>query len=101
MKIALMQPYFFPYLGYYQLVKSVDEFVIFDQAQYVRRTWMNRNRILNNHKEFSFLIVPVTKAPRETKIKDIKIDYESNWKERIFDQLRCYKKAPNYQTVIQ
>lgn len=101
MKIALMQPYFFPYLGYYQLVKSVDEFVIFDQAQYLKRSWMNRNRILNNQKEFTFITIPVCKAPRDTKINKIQIDYKSNWKKRIYNQLQYYKKAPNYQMVLE
>lgn len=100
MKVALMQPYFFPYLGYYQLINSVDEFVVFDNAQYVRRSWMNRNRILNEHKESSFMTVPVSKAPRETKIKDILINNDTNWQEKIFHQLIIYKKAPYYLHVL-
>lgn len=99
MKIALMQPYFFPYLGYFQLINSVDEFVIFDNAQYVRRSWMNRNRILNGHKESVFIIVPVCKAQRETKIKDIIINNEIEWQERILNQCLHYKNAPNYSDV--
>ncbi|MGE7689372.1 WbqC family protein [Lysinibacillus sp. NPDC097214] len=100
MKVALMQPYFFPYLGYYQLINSVDEFVVFDNAQYVRRSWMNRNRILNDHKESSFVTVPVSKAPRETKIKDIIINNNTNWQEKIFHQLLYYKNAPYYNNVL-
>ena len=101
MKVALMQPYFFPYLGYYQLINSVDEFVIFDNAQYVRRSWMNRNRILNEHKESSFMTVPVSKAPRETKIKDIVIKNHENWQEKIFRKLLIYKNAPYYPQVVE
>lgn len=82
-----MQPYFFPYLGYYQLIQSVDEFVIFDQAQFIRRSWITRNRILNAHKETVYINVPVCKAPRETRIKDIRIDHEANWKEKMVQQL--------------
>ncbi|MFJ7735123.1 WbqC family protein [Lysinibacillus sp. NPDC097287] len=100
MRVALMQPYFFPYLGYYQLINSVDEFVIFDNAQFVRRSWMNRNRILNEHKERSFITVPVCKAPRETKIKDIIIDNHTNWQDKIFNQLLYYKNAPYYNNVL-
>ena len=101
MKIALMQPYFFPYIGYFQLIKSVDEFVIFDNAQYVRRGWMNRNRILNEHKESIFITVPVCKAQRETKIKDILINNDVNWKEKILNQCLYYQNAPNYSVVRQ
>ena len=43
-----MQPYFFPYIGYWQLVNAVDKFVIYDDVNFVRRGWMTRNKILNN-----------------------------------------------------
>ncbi len=98
-KIALMQPYFFPYLGYFQLISSVDEFVIFDEARYVRRSWMNRNRILNEHKESVFMTVPVCKAKRETKIIDIAINNDTDWKAKILNQCIYYKNAPNYLAV--
>lgn len=100
MKVALMQPYFFPYIGYFQLIHAVDEFVVFDQAQYIRRGWINRNRLLNAHKESVYINVPVHKAPRETKIKDIMINHSSNWKDTIFQQLSYYRKAPNYAFVL-
>lgn len=100
MKVALMQPYFFPYIGYFQLIHAVDEFVIFDQAQYMRRGWMNRNRILNGQKETAYFHITVEKAPRETKIKHILINHSINWKEKLFQQLNYYHKAPNYAFVM-
>ena len=100
MKVALMQPYFFPYIGYFQLIRAVDEFVIFDKAQYIRRGWINRNRILNAQKESVYINIPVHKAPIETQIKDIVINNNINWKENIFRQLNYYCKAPNYDFVI-
>lgn len=51
MKLAIMQPYFMPYIGYFQLIKSVDEFVIYDNIQYTKKGWINRNRILTNGKD--------------------------------------------------
>ncbi|WP_332648199.1 WbqC family protein [Lysinibacillus sp. 54212] len=99
MKVALMQPYFFPYIGYFQLIHAVNEFIIFDNAQYIRRGWMNRNRILNGHKESIYINVPVQKAPRETKIKDIVINNELDWKANLFQQINYYRKAPNYAFV--
>ncbi|MGE7947221.1 WbqC family protein [Lysinibacillus sp. NPDC093688] len=100
MRVALMQPYFFPYLGYFQLINSVDEFVIFDNAQHVRRSWISRNRILNEHKESVFINVPISKSPRETKIKDILINNNINWQEKLFDQLIYYKQAPYFNYVL-
>lgn len=67
MKLAVMQPYFFPYIGYFQLMAAVDMFVFLDDVQYVDRSWMNRNRILLGCKPH-WLSFPVHKAPRATSI---------------------------------
>lgn len=75
MKIAIQQPYFYPYLGYFQLIQSVDLFVLFDDVQYIRRGWINRNKLSENH----YITVPIKKTKREEKIKNIKISYETNW----------------------
>lgn len=99
MKVALMQPYFFPYIGYFQLINEVDEFVIFDNAQYIRRSWITRNRLLNAHKESTFINVPVCKEAMGTKIKDIRINNDIQWQNKIFQQLLYYKNAPYYQYV--
>ena len=45
MKIAVMQPYFLPYIGYFQLIKSVDKFVVYDNIEFTKKGWINRNRI--------------------------------------------------------
>lgn len=54
MKLAIMQPYYFPYIGYFQLINAVDEFIIFDNAQYINRGWINRNKIIINEREKLF-----------------------------------------------
>ena len=56
MIVAIMQPYFLPYIGYYQLIFSVDRFVLLDNVQYTKRSWINRNRILVNSKDRLFTI---------------------------------------------
>ncbi len=48
MKPAIMQPYFFPYIGYFQLINAVDKFVILDNVNYINKGWINRNRMLVN-----------------------------------------------------
>ena len=48
MRIGIMQPYLFPYIGYFQLVAAVDKFVFYDDVNYIKRGWINRNRILIN-----------------------------------------------------
>ncbi len=47
MRLGIMQPYFFPYIGYFSLIKHVDEFILFDTPQFIRHGWIERNRIKN------------------------------------------------------
>ena len=54
MKLAIMQPYLFPYIGYFQLINTVDKFVIHDDVQYIKGGWINRNRFLINKRDFLF-----------------------------------------------
>lgn len=64
---AIMQPYFFPYIGYFQLMNEVDTFVMLDDVQYVERSWMNRNRILLDNKS-TWITMPVENASRSLPI---------------------------------
>lgn len=102
MKLGIMQPYFFPYIGYFSLIEYSDEFIFFDTPQYISHGWVNRNRILSQQNEPTYITVPIKKAPQETAVKDISIDNNSNWKEKIYGQLCVYKKrAPKYKHVIE
>jgi hypothetical protein len=60
MRIAVMQPYFMPYIGYFQLINSVDEFVIYDNIEFTKKGWINRNRILVNGKD-AYITIPLRK----------------------------------------
>ncbi|MBR1579543.1 MAG: WbqC family protein [Selenomonadaceae bacterium] len=100
MKLGIMQPYFFPYIGYFALINYVDAFIFFDTPQYIHHGWINRNRILKQNGEVGYMTVPHLKASRSTAIKDIVIDERLHWREKIFGQLTVYKKAPNYSKVI-
>ena len=54
MKLGIMQPYFFPYIGYWQLMNAVDKYVIYDDVNFIKGGWINRNRILINGKSQYF-----------------------------------------------
>ncbi len=101
MKLAIMQPYFFPYIGYSSLIKHTDKFILFDEVQFIRHGWIERNRILKQTGGWMYIKVPIIKKEgRATLIKDILIDNEQPWREKIFAQLIHYKKkAPYYFTV--
>tara|TARA_R110000787_G_scaffold136193_1_gene248660 strand:- start:2503 stop:3213 length:711 start_codon:yes stop_codon:yes gene_type:complete len=101
MKLGIMQPYFFPYLGYFSLIQNCDEFILFDTPQFIRHGWIERNKILKPNGEPLYIKVPLLKHSRETAINDLKIRNTENWKEKILAQLIPYKKkAKNYFNVI-
>lgn len=54
MKVAIMQPYFMPYIGYFQLINAVDLFIVYDNIKYTKKGWINRNRMLQNGKDVMF-----------------------------------------------
>jgi len=100
MKLGIMQPYFFPYLGYFDLINYSERWIVFDTVQYIRHGWINRNRILHPAKGWSYIIVPV-KFSRETTINEVQIAEDGKWQKRIMGQLQHYKRrAPYYQAVI-
>lgn len=97
-----MQPYFFPYLGYFQLINLTEKWIVFDDVNYIKRGWMNRNRVLKpERQDWQYLRFPVEKFSRGTKIKDIKIKNNENWKSKIIRQLEHYEDvAPYYNETI-
>jgi hypothetical protein len=103
MKLAIMQPYFFPYIGYFSLIKHTDKFILLDEVQFIRHGWIERNRVLKQSGGCLYIQVPIIKTEgRDTLIKNILIDNSKPWKDKIFAQLAHYKKiAPNYFQVIR
>ena len=69
MKLAIMQPYVFPYIGYFQLINAVNKFIFYDDVDYIKQGWINRNQILLNGKAYLFTI-PLADASSLRKIKD-------------------------------
>jgi hypothetical protein len=99
--MAGMQPYFFPYIGYWQLIDAVDCFVLFDEAQYIKQGWVNRNRILKPGGGWQYIQVPVAKHPMSTSIRDVQIAAGSKWKSRMLNQVAQYKRhAPFYGETV-
>ena len=100
MKIAIMQPYVFPYIGYFQLVSAVDKFVFYDDVNYIKKGWINRNRILVNN-EANLFTIPVLKASQNKLINEIKLGIDEKWICQFYSTLEHnYKKAPYYHETI-
>lgn len=101
MRIGIMQPYFFPYLGYFQLINAVDRFILFDDVQYIRHGWINRNRILKPVEGHQYISIVLAEHNRGTLIKNMRGKNGPEWKQRILRQMEHYKKSsPYYMDVL-
>jgi hypothetical protein len=99
-----MQPYIFPYLGYYQLIHHTDKWVVFDDIQFSSKSWVNRNRILHPEKEkdWQYFTVPIKKHSRSIKINELEINNNIAWKKQLLGKLSHYKnKAPYYDDTLE
>ena len=98
MLLGIMQPYFLPYIGYFQLLKKCDEFVIYDDIEYTKRGWINRNYFLQN-KNSSLFSIPVKKDRDTLKIRQrvLADNYDPHALLRRFNN--AYRKSPQYQHV--
>jgi hypothetical protein len=96
-KLAIMQPYFFPYLGYWQLISAADTFVIYDDVNYIKGGWVNRNRILVNQHEY-MLTLPLDHASPNKLINEIALSGE---RERLIKTVAmAYRKAPHFAATM-
>ena len=99
-RVAIMQPYFFPYIGYYALIKNVDEFVLLDAVQFIRHGWVDRNRILKQGGGFHYIRPALQKKSHTDAIQDVLVDNSQNWQLRLISQLDVYRRrAPHFHKV--
>lgn len=101
MKVAIMQPYFFPYIGYFQLINTVDKFIIYDNIQYTKKGWINRNRILLNGKDEIITL----SLKKDSDFLDVRDRYLSDtWnieKNKILNKIKAaYLKAPEFKNIF-
>lgn len=97
MKLGIMQPYFLPYIGYFQLINMVDRYVIYDDVNFIKGGWINRNRILLNNSPF-MINIPMEGASSFKKINEINLGKN---KEKILSTIQqAYKKAPYFKNVF-
>ncbi len=110
MRLGVMQPYLFPYPGYFDLIQRTDCWVVFDTPQYIRHGWVNRNRILSPlgpggtvlEPGWQYVGVPLRSHSRGTPIQDIEIDERRPWRRTLLGQLAHYRKhAPCYRETVE
>jgi hypothetical protein len=100
-KLAANQPYLFPYIGYFQLIRAADVFVICDDLNYIRNSWINRNRILLDGKT-RYFSVPIMDQSSFREIRETCVSPREypRWRRKFFVSIQqAYQKAPHYATV--
>lgn len=96
MKLAINQPYFFPYIGFFQLVSAVSKFVSLEDVNYIKRGWINRNRILINGMP-SYISLEISDASQNRKINETHLKNLSQSRESLLKTLRTsYSRAPYF-----
>ena len=99
MKIGIMQPYFFPYLGYWQLMKAVDKYVVYDDVNYIKSGWINRNAVLVKGKRHNINVILIAASPNKL-INQICVNTDERVQKKLFKTIsEYYSKAPFYAQV--
>lgn len=99
MKLGIMQPYFMPYIGYYQLIAAVDKFIVYDNIKYTKKGWINRNRLLVNGRD-EFFTLPLRGGSDSLDIRDreLAVDFD---RDKLLNQLRgAYLRAPYFENTL-
>lgn len=99
MRVGIMQPYFLPYIGYWQLLAAVDKYVIYDDVNFINRGWINRNRILLDGQPH-FINIPMLGASQNKLISEIGVNHEDKLIDKNLRMVEyTYKKAPYFTKV--
>ena len=101
MRIAIMQPYLFPYIGYFQLMRAVDKFVVYDNIQFTKKGWINRNRILVNGQD-EYFTVPLKKDSDYLNVDQRKLaDSFAGERIKLLRRIaEAYRRAPEFARVF-
>ncbi|MBV8389754.1 MAG: WbqC family protein, partial [Mucilaginibacter sp.] len=102
MRLGVMQPYFFPYLGHFALIANCDKWVVFDVTQYTPKSWMTRNRILHPVQGWNYISVPLNNSSISIRTHEARISSFSDLQKSIEGKMSHYRKrAPYYSEVMK
>ena len=100
MKIGIMQPYFFPYLGYWQLMNAVDRYVVYDDVNFIKGGRINRNDILMQNQPGHINLILSGASPNKL-IREVKVNNQSLTQSKLLRTIeQCYSKAPEFSAVM-
>jgi len=96
-----MQPYLFPYIGYFQAINEVDKYILYDDINFIKKAWINRNKHLLKNGDCTYFLIPLNKKSSFKKINEIEIIENNIWKRRILKSIFFnYKKAKYFESVF-
>lgn len=99
MKVAIMQPYFLPYIGYFQLIAAVDLFIVYDNIKYTKKGWINRNRMLQNREAVMFSL-PLKGDSDYLDVCQRELSAELN-REKLLNKFKnAYRRAPYFENTL-
>ena len=102
MMCSILQPHYLPWVGYFSMIKSVDVFIFFDDVQFIKREWKNRNKIrkTNVSSDFTWLSVPIKKDSQRKNINICEIDYSDDWQSEHLNKIRnVYANTPHFLEI--
>ena len=95
-KLGIMQPYFFPYIGFFQLLNAVDKYVVFDDVNFINKGWINRNYILSNGAKIPINLL-LSKASQNKHINELTVIHDAHHKKKLLRSIEMnYGKAPYF-----
>ena len=100
MKLAIMQPYFMPYIGYFQAMAAVDKYLLYDKVAFIKKGWINRNRIYIQNVGTQFITIPLKNKSSFTNILDVQIDNTTDWRSKMLNLIYYnYKRSLFFDVV--
>lgn len=100
MKLGIMQPYFLPYIGYWQLLNAVDTYVVYDDVNFIKGGWINRNRILVQGR-IQYMNVRMSGSSSFKQINEVRVDASETWRRKLLRTVEmAYRKAPYFSEVF-
>jgi hypothetical protein len=99
MRLAIMQPYLLPYIGYFQLIGAVDEFVVYDNIKYTKKGWINRNRMLQNGTDVMFS-VPLKSGSDTLNVREREVAPDFNATKLLNQFKGAYQRAPHFEQTF-
>jgi hypothetical protein len=99
MKVGIMQPYFLPYIGYFQLISAVDLFIVYDNIKYTKKGWINRNRMLQNGSDVMFSL-PLKSDSDSLDIRQRELAADFKRSKFLNSMSSAYRRAPNFEQTF-